>query len=171
VVIVLLPNSPVSCCALDVGNLYRALAPRLEQIVRIDIRASDALVEDACQFAWTRLLHHAGRVRREAALSWLATTAVHEAYKLIRRRDHDVSFEDAGARALAGAGPGLEELIELRERLGSFRRLSERQQRLLWLHGLGLSYAEISLATGCTPRTVERQLLRAKRRIREAELA
>ncbi len=169
-VIVLLPGSPVSHCALDVGDLYRTLAPRLEQIVRIDIRASDALVEDACQFAWTRLLHHAGRVRREAALSWLATTAVHEAYKLIRRRDRDLSLDDAGDAALVAASPGPEDLVEQRERLESIRSLSERQQRLLWLRALGLSYAEISLVTGCTPRTVERQLLRAKRRIREAEL-
>ena len=37
---------------LDVGELYRSLAGRLEQIVRLDIRASDAVIEDACQFAW-----------------------------------------------------------------------------------------------------------------------
>jgi len=168
-VIVLIPNTAASHGALDVGDLYRALAPRLEQIVRGDVRASDALVEDACQFAWARLLHHAGRVRSEAVLSWLATTAVHEAYKLIRRRDRELSFEDAGNGALRAPAANLEDVLARRERLRSIRKLTERQQRLLWLQALGLSYAEISAHTGCSLRTVERQLLRAKRRMREAD--
>jgi len=168
-VIVLLPYADVADCALDVGDLYQAFAPRLQQIVRVDVRAPDALVEDACQFAWAALLRHAGRVRREAVLSWLATTAVHEAYKLIRRRDRDVSLDDAGDLALRAAAPGPEEVVARRERLRSIRNLSERQQRLLWLQALGLSYAEMSTHTGATPRTVQRQLLRAKRRMREID--
>ncbi len=39
---------------------------------------------------------------------------------------------------------------------------------MLWLHGIGLSYADIADSTGCTLRTVERQLLRAKRTMRAA---
>jgi hypothetical protein len=53
----------------DVGDLYRALAPRLEQIVRLDVRAPDPVIEDACQFAWSRLVYHSHRVRRETALT------------------------------------------------------------------------------------------------------
>jgi RNA polymerase sigma factor (sigma-70 family) len=60
------------------------------------------------------------------------------------------------------------ELIEHRERLADLGRLPARQQRALWLHGLGLSYAEIARHEGCTTRTVDRQLLRARRRIRQA---
>ena len=58
------------------------------------------LIEDACQFAWWRLVVHAHRVERRAALSWLAKTAVHEALKLIRREERDVSLE----AQLDGAG-------------------------------------------------------------------
>lgn len=165
----------------DVGELYRALSARLEHIVRLDVRAPDAVIEDACQFAWTRLVHHAGRVRREAVLSWLVTTAVHEAFKLIRRDGRELSLDAAldlsadAAReravtqaALAGHAPPPHELLEQRERLLAIRALPERQQRLVWLHALGLSYAEMALYTGCTSRTVERQLLRAKQRLREA---
>ena len=43
------------------------------------------MIEDACQFAWGRLVVHSRRVRAEAALAWLAATAVHEALQLIRR--------------------------------------------------------------------------------------
>jgi RNA polymerase sigma factor (sigma-70 family) len=64
--------------------------------------------------------------------------------------------------------PGPEEVFERRERLASIRLLPERQQRVLWLHALGLTYVEIARHTGYTTRTVERQLLRARRAAREA---
>ena len=70
----------------DVGELYGLLSGRLEQLVRLDVRAPDVVIEDACQFAWSRLLHHRHRVYRETVLTWLARTAVHEAFKLLRPR-------------------------------------------------------------------------------------
>ena len=161
--------------ATEIGELYRALSGRLEHIVRCDVRAPDPVIEDACQFAWSRLVHHAGHVRRESVLSWLAKTAIREAFKLTRRERRELSLE--GAIELAGDGVprsgviGPDELIVCRERLDTIRSLPERQQRLLWLHALGLSYAEIATHTGCTERTVERQLLRAKRAIRVAAAA
>src|SRR5947209_16290962 len=79
----------------DLDQLYRALSKRLERIVRAVVRAPDPVIEDACQFAWSRLVYHRERVRREAALAWLATTAVHEAYKLIRRGDRECSLDGA----------------------------------------------------------------------------
>jgi RNA polymerase sigma factor (sigma-70 family) len=156
---------------IDVAETYRALSARLEQIVRFDVRAPEPVIEDACQFAWTRLIDHADRVRHEAVLSWLVKTAVHEAFKLIRRANRCLSLEAAlengGEGVLAAETPGPEQLLEQRERLGSIRELSERQQRFLWLHGLGLSYCEIAIHADCTERTVERQLLRAKQRMRQ----
>lgn len=156
--------------ASDIGELYRALSKRLEEIVRSDVRAPDVVIEDACQFAWSRLVLCADGVRRDTALSWLARTAVREAFKLIRRERRELSLEaielagDPVARAVA-SGP--EDLVINREQLGCIHCLPERQQRLLWLHALGLSYAEMALYTGCTTRTVERQLLRAKRTVRD----
>jgi RNA polymerase sigma factor (sigma-70 family) len=156
----------------DIDGLYVALADRLERIVRMDVRASDAVIEDACQFAWSRLVHHVGRVRSESALTWLARTAIHEAFKLIRRDGRELSLELAADESpgliLAAVSPGPDELIEQRERLDSLRHLPERQQRMLWLQGIGLSYADIARDTGCTTRTVERQLLRAKQAMRAA---
>src|SRR5437763_2071052 len=70
----------------DVGELYSALSGRLEQIVRGGVCGSDAVIEDACQFAWSRLVHHGDRVRHDTALGWLAKTAVREAFKLTRRQ-------------------------------------------------------------------------------------
>ncbi len=157
--------------ALDIGELYRSLAGPLEQIVRFDVRAPDVVIEDACQFAWSRLVVHRGRVRREAALSWLAKTAVHEAFKLIRRANRcgslDALLEEGAHAAFASRAAGPEDVFLDRERICELSDLPERQQRIVWLHALGFSYREISLETGCSERTVERQLLRARRRLHE----
>jgi RNA polymerase sigma factor (sigma-70 family) len=156
----------------EVGELYRVLSRRLEQIVRFDVRAPEAVIEDACQFAWSRLIVRAAEVRREAVLSWLVRTAVHEALKLVRRANRclslDAALEHGGEGAVLRTCPPPVELVEQRERLAAVRELPARQQQLLWLHGLGLSYAEIALHTGWTQRTVERQLLRGRQRIRAA---
>jgi RNA polymerase sigma factor (sigma-70 family) len=156
----------------DFDRLYGALAGQLERVVRSQVRACDAVIDDACQTAWIQLLSHDGQVRTSSVLSWLSTTAIHEALRLLRRSGRDLSLELASEETPAlieGAiAPGPDEAMELRERLDSLRRLPERQQRMLWLHGIGLSYADIADSTGCTLRTVERQLLRAKRTMRAA---
>jgi RNA polymerase sigma factor (sigma-70 family) len=69
--------------------------------------------------------------------------------------------------AVASSFPQPHTLVERRERLKELQELSTRQQRALWLHAFGLSYAEIAVHEGCTVRTVERQLLRARQRIRQ----
>jgi RNA polymerase sigma factor (sigma-70 family) len=154
----------------DLSELYGALSRRLERIVRVDVRASDAVIEDACQFAWSRLVVHRDRVSRDCALAWLARTAVREAFKLIRRDGRELSLEavvdEFGERAIGVRTAPPDVLVERRERLRSISALPERQQRLLWLHALGLSYCEMALHTGDSRRTVERQLLRAKDRMR-----
>jgi RNA polymerase sigma factor (sigma-70 family) len=153
----------------DVEVLYRLLAPRLERIVRLDVRAPDAVIEDACQFAWSRLVHHGERVHRETALPWLATTAVREAFKLIRRDGRELPLDAIGDRSPLVSGPA--ELVEQREGIAAIGTVPVRQQRLLWLQGLGLTYAEMAEHEGCTVRTVERQLLRAKGSIRRTSTA
>src|SRR5579884_977417 len=79
--------------AADLDGLYRALSKPLERIVRFDVHAPDPVIEDACQFAWTRFLHHHGQIHREKALAWLVKTAVHEALKLVRRGSREQSLD------------------------------------------------------------------------------
>jgi RNA polymerase sigma factor (sigma-70 family) len=156
----------------DLGELYAMLARRLEQIVRLDVRAPEPVIEEACQFAWTRLAYHRDRVRRDAALTWLAKTAIHEAFKLIRRGARELSLEatlESGGEMPSRASASAPDLLaEQRERLASVHRLPERQQRLVWLAALGLSYAEMAAHEGYTSRTVERQLVRARDSLRVA---
>jgi RNA polymerase sigma factor (sigma-70 family) len=159
----------------DVAELYAARAERVRQQVRMGVTAPEPLIEDACQFAWSRLIHHRLHVRRRTAQAWLVTTAVNEAFKLLRRQGRDTSLdgllERAGEMPPVAGGPLLEELIDHRARLDGIRRLPVRQQRLLWLQGLGLSYDEMAACTGDTRRTVERQLLRAKRGLHRLDVA
>jgi RNA polymerase sigma factor (sigma-70 family) len=154
----------------DVGELYATLAARLERIVRMDVRAPGPVIEDACQFAWGRLWHRREEVRRETALPWLVTTAVREAVRLLRSQAGWLSLEAelaaSGDRAVQAHAPPAADLFELRAQLDGIRSLSQRQQMVLWLHGLGFSYGEIATYTGSTMRTVERQILRGKRKLR-----
>lgn len=158
----------------DLAQLYGELSKRLERIIRRDVRAPDPVIEDACQYAWVALVRHRDRVRRATTLPWLIKTAQHEAFKLVRRdgRDHslEATVEQAGDGTLRLTSPGPEELVLAHERLGQLERLPVRQQRLMWLQGLGLSYAEMAKHTGDTTRTVERQVLRAKQAVRGFEL-
>lgn len=157
---------------LDMAELYAQLARPLERIVSRDLGASDAVVEDACQAAWSRLIPRAHGVPRQAALAWLATTARREGVKLMQRQGRDLSLESeletAGDVWLAAVAAGPHEQAELRDRLAAVAALPERQRRLLWLSVIGLSHAEIAACTGGTSRAVERQLIKARRRLRES---
>ena len=156
------PETRVVGC--EVEDLYRTLAKQLEWVVRSDVQAPTTVIEDACQFAWARLVHHRGRIRRETVFGWLASTAMHEAFKLIRRGCREVSLDaeiEAG-RDTPDRRPGPVDICERRERLSTVSSLPARQQRVVWLYGLGLTYAEIADQDGCSSRTVERQLQRAR---------
>jgi RNA polymerase sigma factor (sigma-70 family) len=143
----------------DVAQLYEELAPRLRSIVFRDVNAPAPVIEDACQFAWYRLVRHAHRIERQGALSWLAKTAVHEAIKLARRDQRELSLEarvdEDGELRIPSPAPGPHEQVEWRERLGQVRQLPIRQQRLLWLKAVGFSYEEIAAEErGLTERIV-----------------
>jgi RNA polymerase sigma factor (sigma-70 family) len=159
----------------DIGELYALHARRLERIVRVDVHAPRPVIEDACQFAWGRLITHADRVRRETALPWLVATAVHHAFRLSRREERDVSLECMLERAAEPLDqllePSADQVFEQRQTLADIRLLPARQQRLVWLQVLGLSYEEMAAREACTVRTVQRQLLRGKRAMRERAAA
>jgi RNA polymerase sigma factor (sigma-70 family) len=153
----------------EIATRYRELNPSLRRIVAFNVHAPESVIEDACQVAWSRLLRRAGTVDREKTLAWLVTTATREAVRLLRRADRELPLEtlaEVGAEAAADLAP--DQVVALRARLDGIGALPRRQQRLVWLQGFGLSYAEMSRYTGSSVRTVERQLLRAKQTLRSA---
>src|SRR4051812_48511692 len=98
----------------DLGSLYGQLSKRVQQIVRLGVRAPDPLIEDACQVAWIRLIDRRDRVGGTTTLPWLVKTAKHEAFKLIQRDGRERSLEatlaTSGEGALCLASPGADEL-------------------------------------------------------------
>jgi RNA polymerase sigma factor (sigma-70 family) len=156
----------------DVGKLYTELARRLEQIVRREVRAPAPVIEDACQFAWWRLVVHAHRVERKAALSWLVTTAVHEALKLTHRAERDLSLdamsEGVGEDPTPSQAPGPDEVTEQHAKLELLHALWVRQRSMLLLHTAGFSHAETAGSLRLSRRTVERQIMRGRQRLRAA---
>ena len=153
----------------DVGELYVGLARRLERIVRNEVRAPTPLIEDAYQFAWWRLVVHAHRVERRAALSWLAKTAAHEALKLTRREERDLSV-DAWSEAVERATPNLarepDEVAENRAQLELLHALCARQRTVLVLQAAGFSCEETATGLGMSRRTVERQITAGRQKLR-----
>ncbi|HEX3975725.1 MAG TPA: sigma-70 family RNA polymerase sigma factor [Solirubrobacteraceae bacterium] len=151
------------------AELYARSAALVRGQVRSEVTASDAVIDDACQFAWVRLLHHRDRVGRDRAVSWLIRTARHEVFKLVRRASHDLSLEelveDTGDLRINRTAPAPEEAVGAHLRLELLHELSERQERLIWLQGLGFSYPEMATEADMTMRTVERQLVKARRNL------
>jgi RNA polymerase sigma factor (sigma-70 family) len=147
-----------------VAELYAAHSVRVRRLVHLRLSAPDAVVEDACQIAWMRLVRNRSRVRRATAARWLVQVAANEALRQVGAGERELPLEQLDDHPQS-APDLLEELADGRVRLGTLCRLPERQRRLVWLQGLGFSYAEMANATGDSRRTVERQLTRARERL------
>lgn len=155
--------------AVGPDRTYDDLDRALRGIVAFNVRAPGPLIEDACQTAWLRLTRRRDDLAPRAMLPWLVTTATREAMRLLRRSERELPLEIlTEAHAVASPSPGPEAITELRSRLSELGALNRRQQRLIWLQGLGFSYEEMAGCEGATLRTIERQVLRARSVLRTA---
>jgi RNA polymerase sigma factor (sigma-70 family) len=147
----------------DAESLYRLHHVRLVWAVRASVKAPTETIEDACSFAWLQLM----RTEPEGGpklFAWLRTVAIHEAIRLAKRDAHfgnNDAEQNVDARLI-----DLNTAVEARETARAIGSLRERQRRILLLHLAGYSYKEIAEHTGDTVRTVERQLLRGRQRLR-----
>lgn len=158
-------------CRIDqLETIYSELAPQLEKIVMRNLGLSDAVLEEACQFAWGQLALRSPRVAPGHELGWLATTAIRAALRLMRAGRDEVSLDDEEQHEhlaeLCAVAPGPESAIEVRARLAAVLELPVRQRRMVLMHGFGYDYREIADRTGDSRRTVERQLHRARQHLR-----
>jgi RNA polymerase sigma factor (sigma-70 family) len=157
----------------DETKLFRAHDARLRAIVGREVRTSRANIDDACAFAWLQMLRY--QPARETLLTWLCRTAIREAIKLDRRARRWcelVSDGDTGVRS-ATIDPLAEDRLEMLAAWDAVvaAGLRSREARVLALHAAGHSYRETAAAEDITTRTVERQLMRAKRKLRDARRA
>lgn len=144
----------------DETALFAEFAPLLRRIIARDVNAPPQLIEDACANAWERLLRCQPR---RPVYSWLVVTARHEAWRLAARERRAA---EPPAELVA---PDVARLAHARLELAEVAAaLRPRERRLLGLQAAGHSYAEIAALTGDTPRTVDRQLRRARERLRLA---
>lgn len=127
--------------------------------------ASPETVEDACAYAWlqwTRL-----RPNESRGWQWLFLVAWREAWRLhrIETRRADRTVDLVAAEHLEDRRLDPDPPVALRDALAALR---PRQRRLLTMHAAGLRYEEITVATGDSFRTVDRQLVRARATLRSA---
>src|SRR5215207_9073501 len=155
----------------DEADLYRRHHHALLIAVSHAINGSDALIEDACQTAWTILVRR--QPDRASVFSWLYVVAIHEAYRLsaIERRElhlEDLAIEGDWETILAGR-LSVEDQLEALEALRALAGLPDCQRRDLSLREGGFSYREIAAMTGGRTFTnVNKHLVKARTAIRRA---
>lgn len=161
----------------QIALLYRRHASTVYRLVNGLVGGSPGVIEDACQTAWARLCaHEEVDVERPGALRWLTVTATREGWKRARHpREHPIGGwladeeHESELPEPAGDSPDPCELMIAHEKHGVraelLSQLTPRERRYLGLQAIGLSYEEIAEATQSTMRTVERQILRARRKL------
>ena len=156
----------------DEADLYRRHHQALLIAVSNAINGSDALIEDACQTAWTILMRR--QPDRASVFAWLYVVAIHEAYRLsaIERRETRLSSRRADHRDgedLVADPHTLDDALEALEALLALAALPARQRADLTLKIAGYTYEEIRILTdGRTFTNVNKSLVKARRRIRRS---
>lgn len=106
--------------------------------------------------------------RSPTLFGWLVTVAEREAWRLAARGRRTIDLDELPC-PYRPTIPGPEDVVEARNRFEhAAAAMTARQRRILGLHAAGLSYRQISEATGETLRTAERQMHRGRRRARTA---
>ena len=143
----------------DETELYNCHNRPLLARTRRAVKAPEALIEDACQLAWTQFLRYQPEPR-ENVLAWLTVVARHEAYRLLRDYKRatpasDVVTTDDEGRTTPfdpdqAAGPERDPLggIELRQMLEGLAALKPAQRTTLALKAAGFTYKEIQRLCG-----------------------
>jgi DNA-directed RNA polymerase specialized sigma24 family protein len=120
-------------------------------------------VDEACSFAWVQLLGH--QPERESVAGWLWRVAVREVWRLEAAEHRQQELREDRSEARDAIGPR-HRWVEALEAVSSLR---SRQRRLLGLQAAGHTYDEIVATTGDSWRTVDRQLVRARKRLAAAQ--
>jgi len=155
----------------DEAELFSKHNEHLVRSVRHAVHASDALIEDACSFAWMQLMRC--QPRRETAFAWLRVVAIREAWALSRRERRALSLDeplggDGGGLVDTIPGVDLDVTVAAREALRCVAALRPLHRRTFARHLAGLSYEEIGAETGQTWRQVSRHLSRSRAALQEA---
>ena len=150
----------------DEGELYGRLNRALERAVRTRVTGPAACVEDACAFAWEQLLRYQPE-RSERLFAWLVTVAVREGWRLVRAERRQGAADPEEREGAAGAERELEQRLRALAALEALAALRPAERRLLCLRHAGYSYREIARLERRGTNYVNKQLVRARRALRE----
>lgn len=155
--------------------LYEAKAAELRVAVRRAVcRLPDDLIEEACAHAWCQLVDCEKVAAEEASFNWLYVVAIRHGYRLGNRTSREPAVglpEDMPALTAPDVWSNVERNLDRLQRRELLAQVPERKRRLAILQAAGFSYQEMARMTGDSLRTVERQLLSAKRTIRQLHRA
>lgn len=158
----------------SIAAFYATKAADLEGAVRRAVTGPDALIEDACSHAWCQLLCSDQVCLDDHGFGWLYVVALREAYRLSDRSRREPPIGQPGDLPVCTSGGNdpattVERQADAHERLAPLAELPRRRAAMVYLHASGFSYQEIARLTGASLRTVERQLLRGKRTLRQRD--
>ena len=146
---------------IQISSLYHSHHARLR--TGIARQVGDNTADDACGFAWMQLVTHASHVRNDTAYAWLFKTALNNG-----RRQHNLANRCRDIpHDTATPGASVHDTAAARMSLQTIRRLDRKHQRVVWLRAAGATIRETARVTGASPSTVDHQLRRARRRLRE----
>jgi RNA polymerase sigma factor (sigma-70 family) len=148
----------------DEADLFLAHHEQLLRYVARAVPQYPSHVEEACAFAWSELLRL--QPRRDRVVAWLAVVARREAIRLAQRARRELCAADPGARPLWASDRDLTRTLDTRAALQLVATLPARRRAVLGLRLGGYSHVEIAGALQMTPRTVQRQLTRARATVR-----
>lgn len=164
-----------------VEAFYRVERATLEKnVARRVSGANRALIEDACQFAWTVLLRRPDIKLDERGLAWLACVATREAWKTtratdipasVRAVDNDRRFVTEPSHSECPVHERIADRERHKQRVTAFTRLKPAERQALALLALGYSYREIGEITGATYTAVNRRLTEGRTALRQREAA
>jgi RNA polymerase sigma factor (sigma-70 family) len=158
----------------DEHELFERYEARLRRETKLAIFTTPEIVDDACAFAWMKLVEN--QPRRETVFPWLRTVARNKALELDRLARGEASRQVGlhfrnGAEVPIPARRGRPEvtqgMMELRERV---QQLPPRQREMVFLQAAGWRYSELAEHFGVSSARVNFLVTQAKIRMREMDL-
>jgi RNA polymerase sigma factor (sigma-70 family) len=145
----------------DEHDLYAAEHARLRAVVARAVNTSDANIDDACSFAWLRLVTR--QPRRATAFAWLAKVAIREAWRLDRAdRARSGAATDVDWQEIADEADPAGDRIALEEVLEALGEIHPRKRSMLVMHALGFTHAEIAAQHRISPARARELVYRAR---------
>ena len=158
----------------DEDALFARYDDALQKATARAVNTSKENIEDACAFAWSRLL--ITQPRRESVYAWLKTVARHEAIRIDREtRSMSPSEVTALAESLGDRKDPIAGRIAMLDGRRRLQAAESRERRVMVLCGVGYSYAQVAEALGISYTRVNQLISSGRARMtasdRAAELA